>query len=211
MKADDTFGHSGTRLDQVNTGKTALKVAAAIAGGSVISLGFIVFSLGIRPDLQDDDVMFFVLAKLLFSLLVVALSSVFLGRLSRPGFDLRSTLALTAVPFLGVMALAVAGMAADPNWEQMITGDQWHACILAVPIITVVPFVVIMWAVRLAAPVNLAWVGAVAGLAASAISVTAFALHCTIDPAPFVALWIGGTGTLCMFSGAKLGPRLLRR
>jgi hypothetical protein len=211
MKADDTTGHAGTHLDRVNTGKTALKVAAAIASGAVISLGFLVFALGIRPDLQDDVVTFFVLAKLFFSLVVVALSSVFLGWFSRPGFELRSTLALTAIPFLGVMVLAVAGMAADSDWEQMITGDQWQSCALAVPIITLVPFVAIMWAVRLAAPVNLAWTGAVAGLAASAVSVTAFALHCPIDPAPLVALWFGGTGILCMFSGAKLGPRLLRR
>jgi len=102
-------------------------------------------------------------------------------------------------------------MAADPNWEQMISGDQWRECALAVPIITVVPFAAIMWAVRLAAPVNPAQTGAIAGLTASAISVTAFALHCTIDPAPLVALWFGGTGILCMLSGAKLGPRLFRR
>jgi hypothetical protein len=211
MKADDTIGQSGTHLEHVNTGKTTLKVAVAIACGAVVSLGFLVFALGIRPDLQDDVVMFFVLSKLLFSLVVVALSSVFLGWFSRPGFELRSTLALTAIPFLGVMVLAVAGMAADPEWEQMIAGDQWQACALAVPIITVVPFVAIMWAARLATPVDPARTGAVAGLAASAVSVTAFALHCPIDPAPLVALWFGGTGILCMFSGAKLGPRLLRR
>lgn len=211
MKADDMIGHSPNRLDQVNAGKTALKVTAAIASGAVISLGFLVFALGIRPDLWDDDVMFFVLVKLLFSLAVVALSSVFLGRLSRPGFELRSTLALTVIPFAGVMVLAVAGMAADPDWGQMLTGDQWRTCILAVPIITVVPFAAIMWAVRLAAPVNLARTGAIVGLAASAVSVTAFALHCPIDPAPLVALWFGGTGILCMLSGLKLGPRLLRR
>lgn len=210
MKTDDFIGQPSTNLDRANAG-TTLKVTAAIASGAVLSLGFLVFALGIRPDLQDADVTFFVLAKLVFSLGAVALSSVFLGRLARPGFELRSTLALAAMPFLGVMILAVVGMAADPNWDYMITGDQWRECVLSVPIITVVPFVVIMWAVRLAAPVSLARTGAIAGLTASAVSVTAFALHCTIDPAPLVALWFGGTGILCMLSGAKLGPRLLRR
>ncbi|MBR1208129.1 MULTISPECIES: DUF1109 domain-containing protein [unclassified Bradyrhizobium] len=208
---DNLIREPSTNSERLNTGKTEFKVAVAIASGAALSLGFIVFALGIRPDLQDADVMAFVAAKLVFSLVAAALSSVFLARLARPGLELLSTLSLTAVPFLGVMILAVAGMAADPNWEQMITGDQWRECVLSVPIITIVPFVAIMWAARQAAPVNPARTGAIAGLTASAVSVTAFSIHCTIDPAPLVALWFGGTGILCMLSGANLGPRLLRR
>lgn len=208
MKADD--GRSNARLDQVDSAKTTLKVSAAPLVGAAISLGFLAYVLGIRPDLQDGDIMFFVLARLLFGLSVVALSTVFLDRLSRAGSGFRSTLAFTALPFFGVMVLAVVGMAADPNWVEMVTGDQWRSCALAVPIITIVPFVVIMGAVRLAAPVNPTQAGAVAGLAASAVSVITFTLHCTVDPAPLVALWFGGTGILCMISGASLGPRLLR-
>lgn len=211
MKMDNLIREPSTNSERLNTGKTELKVTTAIASGAALSLGFIAFTLGIRPDLQDADVMAFVAAKLVFSLGVVTLSSVFLARLAPPGLQRRSTLALTAMPFLGVMILAVAGMAADPNWEQMISGDQWRECVLSVPIITVAPFVAIMWAARLAAPVNPVLTGAIAGLTASAVSVTAFALHCTIDPAPVVALWFGGTGILCMLSGANLGPRFLRR
>ncbi len=211
MKPDDLIGMPSANAERMGTGGNTGKIAAAIVGGAAISLAFIIFVLGIRPDLQDADIMALVAARLAFSLGMVALSSVFLARLAGPGLKLRSMLALTSMPFLGVMVLAVVGMAADPNWEQIISGDQWRECALAVPIITVVPFAAIMWAVRLAAPVNPAQTGAIAGLTASAISVTAFALHCTIDPAPLVALWFGGTGILCMLSGAKLGPRLFRR
>lgn len=211
MKTDDLIGTSGNNMEPMNTGRNASKIAALTVGAAAVSLGFIIFVLGIRPDLQDPDVMTFVAAKLAFSLGVVALSSVFLGRLARPGWELRSTLVLMVLPFLGVMSLAVIGMAASPDWEQMISGDQWRECLLSVPIITVVPFVAIMWTLRLAGPSDPARTGAIAGLTASGISVTAFALHCTIDPAPFVALWFGGTGILGMLSGAKLGPRLLRR
>lgn len=211
MKTDDSIGTPSNNTERMNTGRNASKVAAVIVGAAAVSLGFIIFVLGIRPDLRDADVMTFVAAKLVFSLGVVALSSVFLARLARPGWEVRSTLVLTVLPFLGVMSLTVIGMAADPDWEQMISGDQWRECVLSVPIITVVPFVVIMWAVCLAEPSDPARTGATAGLIASAVSVTAFALHCTIDPAPFVAVWFAGTSILCMRSGAKLGPRLLRR
>lgn len=38
----------------------------------------------------------------------------------------------------------------------------------------------------------------------------AYALHCTEDSLPFVAVWCGGTIALCALAGAALGPRLLR-
>lgn len=92
----------------------------------------------------------------------------------------------------------------------MVLGDQWLECLISIPIIAVLPFAVIMWAVRMAAPTNLARTGALAGLVAGGISAIAYALHCTDDSLPFVALWYGGTIVLCTIAGALLGPRLLR-
>lgn len=206
MRGDNLIGIRNTNVGPEST----VKIAAAIAGGGAASLGLIIFAFGIRPDLLEVDVMAFVAAKLAFSLGVVGLSSVFLTKLARPGGELRSTLALAAVPFLGVI-LAIVSMVADPNGDEMIRRGQWLECVVSVPIITIVPFAAIMWMLRITAPVDLARTGALAGLVASGVSVIAYALHCTVDPAPFVALWFGGTGILCMLSGAKLGPRLLRR
>src|SRR5260370_1427946 len=64
--------------------------------------------------------------------------------------------------------------------------------------------------VRRAAPTNLARTGAFAGLIAGGVSAMAYALHCTDDSLPFVAVWYGGTIVLCTLAGAALGPRLLR-
>jgi hypothetical protein len=52
--------------------------------------------------------------------------------------------------------------------------------------------------------------GAFVGLVAGGISATGYALHCTSDSLPFIALWYGGTIALCTLAGAALGPRLLR-
>src|SRR5260370_777654 len=82
--------------------------------------------------------------------------------------------------------------------------------LLSIPIIAIVPFAVIIAAVRTAAPTNLAGTGAVAGLVAGGVSAMAYALHCTDDSLPFVAVWYGGTIVLCTLAGAILGPRLLR-
>ena len=45
---------------------------------------------------------------------------------------------------------------------------------------------------------------------AGGVSAMAYALHCTDDSLPFVAVWYGGTIVLCTLAGAALGPRLLR-
>jgi len=92
----------------------------------------------------------------------------------------------------------------------MILGDEWLECLLSIPIIAIVPFAVTIFAVRRAAPTNLVRAGAVAGLVAGGISAMAYALHCTDDSLPFVAVWYGGTIVLCTLAGAVLGPRLLR-
>jgi hypothetical protein len=79
----------------------------------------------------------------------------------------------------------------------MIVGDQWLQCLVSVPVIAIVPFAISIWAVRRAAPTNLARTGAFAGLIAGGVSAVAYALHCTGDSLPFVAVWYGGTIVLC--------------
>jgi hypothetical protein len=82
---------------------------------------------------------------------------------------------------------------------------------VSIPIIGVVPFAVLVWAVRrFAAPTDLVRTGALVGLAAGGISAMGYALHCMDDSVPFVALWYGGTIAFCTLAGALLGPRLLR-
>src|SRR5216683_1735529 len=80
MKPDDLIGMPSANAERMGTGGNTGKIAAAIVGGAAISLAFIIFVLGIRPDLQDADIMALVAARLAFSLGMVALSSVLLAR-----------------------------------------------------------------------------------------------------------------------------------
>ena len=83
-------------------------------------------------------------------------------------------------------------------------------CLLSIPVMAIVPFAVIVWAVRNAAPTNLLRTGALAGLVAGGIGAMAYSLHCPNDSLPFVAFWYGGAIVFCALAGAALGPRLLR-
>lgn len=115
-------------------------------------------------------------------------------------------------PFVAIVLLAAIslGLAPISHWDDMVMGDQWLECLLSVPAIAIVPFAIIVAATRKAAPTNLERAGAFAGLIAGGMSAVAYALHCTDDFLPFIAVWYGGTILLCTLAGAALGPRLLR-
>jgi hypothetical protein len=117
-----------------------------------------------------------------------------------------------AAPFVATVLLAAISLAFAPisHWDSMIVGDRWLECLLSIPVIAIVPFAVIIWALRRMAPTDLVRAGALGGLVAGAISATGYALHCSDDSLPFVALWYGGTIAICTAAGALLGPRLLR-
>jgi hypothetical protein len=154
----------------------------------------------------------FVVIKLFFAIGIVSLALVYLTRLARPGAQRKTSSFLIAMPFLVIVVLAAIslGLAPSSHWNKMVMGDEWLECLLSIPIIAIVPFAVIIAAVRRAAPTDLARTGAFAGLIAGGVSAMGYALHCTDDSLAFVAVWYGGTIVLCTLAGAALGPRLLR-
>ena len=212
MKTDDLIAMLSTNVEQVNRRRLVQIVAAAIAIGAALVIAAVFVVLGIRPDLMKTGALAFLFLKLVFTLTVLVPASVFLIRLARPGGERKARVALLVLPFVGIIVLAAVSLAFTPSshWATVALGDQWIECLLYIPITAIVPFAVIVWAVRQTAPTDLTRAGALAGLVAGTVSAIGYALHCTDDSLPFIALWYGGTIALCTFAGAKLGPRLLR-
>jgi len=212
MKTEELVAMLSTNIEPVDTRQVANKLRIAILSGLAVAFLICVVVLGVRWDLSAPDALKYLVLKLAFAVAVIILGSVFLIKYARPGGENRSWLALITVPFLAITALAGISLASTPatHWDHMMIGNQWLECLVSIPIIAVVPFAIIMWAVRLAAPTDLVRTGALAGLVAGGISAVAYALHCVDDSLPFVALWYGGTVVLCTLAGAALGPRLLR-
>ena len=212
MKTDDLVAMLSTSVEPVDRRLVARTVGVAVAAASVFALGITVIGLGIRPDLMTSRAFTFLLLKLVFTIVVVGLALIYLTRLARPGGEQRTPSIVIAMPFCVIALLAAIslGFAPRSHWDAMIVGDQWLECLLSIPIIAVVPFAITILAVRRAAPTDLARTGAIAGLISGGVSAMAYALHCTDDSLPFVAVWYGGTIALCTLAGAALGPRLLR-
>ncbi|WP_019199726.1 NrsF family protein [Afipia birgiae] len=212
MKTDELIDVLSTNVERVDTGKVSRNLQLAIVGGLILALITGLAVLGVRCDLRNPSAFGFLVLKVGFGVAVILLGSHYLLKHARPGGEMRSWIFVTTIPFVAVMALAGVSLISAPasHWDHMLMGDRWIECLLSIPVIAVVPFAVIMWAVRMAAPTNLARTGALAGLVAGGISAVAYALHCTDDSLPFVAVWYGGTIVLCTVAGALLGQKLLR-
>jgi hypothetical protein len=212
MKTDDLVALLSTNLEPVDRKAVVRTLYVAIAAGSIVALGIAVVGLGFRADLMTTRALMFLAVKVAFAIGVVGLSLAYLMRLARPGGERKISPLLVAAPFLVIVVLAAISLGSAPraHWERMIMGDEWLECLLSIPVIAIVPFAVSIWAVRKGAPTNLSRAGAFAGLIAGGVSAMAYALHCTDDSLPFIAIWYGGTIVLCTLAGAALGPRLLR-
>lgn len=212
MKTDDLVSILSTNVEPVDRKTVARTVGVAIIAGSVAAVALMLGGLGLRADLTMTDAFPFLAMKLAFAIAVVGIASVYLTRLTRPGGERRMSPAAIALPFIviGLLAAVSLGLAPSDHWSRMIAGDEWLECLLSIPLIAIVPFAIIIFAVRRTAPTNLVRTGAFAGLLAGSVSAMAYALHCTDDSLPFVAVWYVGTIALCTLAGAALGPRLLR-
>jgi hypothetical protein len=212
MKTDELVAALSRNVEPVDRRLIRRSVGLALAAAVVFALGLMAVSLHVRGDFMTARAAVFLVGKVGFAITIVSIASIYLLRLARPGGERKITSLLPAVPFAAATLLAIVTLGFSPasHWNAMILGDEWLECLLSIPIIAVVPFAVLVWAVRKAAPTNLVLTGTFTGLIAGGVSALAYALHCTSDSVPFVAVWYGGTIVLCTFAGAILGPRLLR-
>ena len=213
MKTDELINSLSTHVPPVNHWRTGRAIVIAILIGGAAALGAGYLALGTRSDLGESDARLYLTIKLAFVSVVIVLATTVLTRLARPGGEYRIRKSVVGLPFVAMLLLALLslGQAPSAHWEEMIVGQMWLQCLLIIPALAIIPFALVTWVVhRVAAPTDLRLTGAFAGLVAGSMSAMGYALHCTDDALPFIALWYGGTIGLCTGIGAVLGPRLLR-
>src|ERR1019366_8540673 len=120
------------------------------------------FVLGPRADLTTVGTFVAPLLKVAFTFIILVPASIYLIRLTRPGGERRSSVALVALPFIAIMLLVVVSLEFAPgsHWKTTVLSDEWLECVISIPLIAIVPFAVIIWAVRQMAPTDLARTGA---------------------------------------------------
>jgi hypothetical protein len=212
MKTDDLISLLSTNVEPVDHRQIVRNIGLAVVAGAAAAIATVFFVLGPRAGLTTVGTFIPALLKVAVTVIILVPASIYLIRLTRPGGERSAPVTLVALPFVAVMLVAALSLAYTPSshWNGKIFGDEWLECVISIPLIAIVPFAVIIWAVRQMAPTDLARTGAFVGLVAGCLSATGYAFHCADDSVPFFALWYGGTIALCTLAGWKLGPKLLR-
>ncbi len=128
---------------------------------------------------------------------------------ARPEAELpRSVLVVPALVLLVALGHEVATQV-PANLPARMVGRFSGVCLVAIPLLGLIPLAAILAAMRVAAPANATRAGALAGLAAGAIAATAYGLHCTDDSPLFVIVWYGTAMAILTALGAAAGRKLL--
>lgn len=212
MKTERLIDMLSTNLEPANTRAVRSALVWAVAAGAVAAFCVMFGTVSLRTDLTDRDSLGFFVVKVMFALALTAAGLAVLDRAVRPGADATRRLQLVALPFFLISVAALAewalGIATEPH--RMTAGTHWLLCLYCIPLFAIVPFVLLVWALRRGAPTHLARTGAMAGLVAGAVGAAAYAFHCPDDSLPFIAVWYGLSIAFCAGVGALLGPRILR-
>jgi hypothetical protein len=199
-------------VNQARLGKTlVLAILAGGAGAAILMLG----TVGPRPDLQTTAHLEWTALKLFFALSVIGAAMPPLARSMRPGLENGTHWVLVFFPFVAAIAAALPMLilGSPPARRAMLVGATTHSparCFFCILFFSVIPLATLIWALREGAPTRLKLCGAIAGVVAGGVGAAAYALACTSDTIPFVAIWYGSAIAICAVVGAQLGPRFLR-
>lgn len=181
--------------------------------GGALAAGILFFlSLGFRPDVTHAMQTIRFPFKLVVTLTLAITATGLTLRMARPGAPLEPwQWALAAAPLLlGLGLLAELLAMPEATWGTRLVGSNARICLVAIPLLAIAPLACLLAALRYGAPTRPGFAGAVAGLAASGIAATLYALHCPDDSPLFVATWYTIATAPVVFAGSTAGARFLK-
>lgn len=212
MKTDQLIELLGSNVEPVKPEQLPWTLIGALVVGGLGGLCVALAVMGIFIDIGSWRHLAFMGLKLVFALSVAVIGAVILVRAVRPGRTLGKLFVFVFLPMLALGAAAIASLLPErPSaWGSIILGGQWSMALLCIPLFALVPFAVLIWAMRKGAPTDLTRAGTVAGLVAGALGAAAYALFCPDDSLPFIAVWYSAAMLFTTLVGALLGRPLLR-
>ncbi|HUJ03620.1 MAG TPA: NrsF family protein [Rhizomicrobium sp.] len=211
MKTDDLIATLATDAPQKDA-NPARALGVAVAIGALVAGTSFMLTLGPRPDFTSAmhtmrfDFKFVVT-------LVLAASAVFVAsRAMRPEARLGGIrFVLLTAPLL-LAAAVILELIAVPRdlWMTKLIGQNMRFCTSFIPLFSIGPLALMLWAFRRGAPENPVRAGALAGLVAGGLGAAFYAAHCVDDSPLFVATWYSLAIAFVTGIGALSGAKLLR-
>jgi hypothetical protein len=210
MKTDDLISRlaADSRAMQPPVVRTA---AIAFLLGGVASLAILLAVLGLRPDVAEAFTTWRFDLKLALAAMAFVLGFAECVRLARPGSANRPSVQVWLVPALVLAAVAIE-LAVIPAeaWSVRLIGTNAAPCLLAIPVLSMAPLTVGLFAMRTGAPRSPTLAGGAIGFASAMLAATLYGLHCFDDSPLFVAAWYTLASAPVVAMGALIGSRVLR-
>jgi hypothetical protein len=129
--------------------------------------------------------------KFIFTLGLALPALLLVQRLARPDGDAGWAKVLLALPIVALAIAVALEMNAVPReqWEVSALGTMPGACMKYIPMLSVAPFIAVLYALRNGAPSSPMAAGAAAGLLAATIGAALYATFCVDDSPMFLAIW----------------------
>ncbi|WP_029935832.1 DUF1109 domain-containing protein [Sphingomonas sp. UNC305MFCol5.2] len=212
MNTDDLISRLSQDVPPVRRNAVGWRIAIGILLGALVSGGYVLLSMGIRPDLGEAMHGFAFWMKWGYTLSLSVAALVVTAQLARPDTRRLRWLWVIAIPVALLAGVGALELIRTPSgeWLAMWLGHSWRTCPWRVLTLAMPIFVGLLWSFRRLAPTRLRAAGAAAGLAAGAFAATVYCLHCPEVSAIFVLTWYSLGILLAASVGALLGPRLLR-
>ncbi len=185
------------------------RIAIALAVAAVTAFALLMASLGVRPDLTAASrTMLFDLKMLLVATLAVAAFAM-VRAAARPEAELPKVVLLVPILLIVFGIGHEIAMQAPGNLSMRLVGKNWRVCLVAIPLLGLLPLAAILTAMTAAAPRNATLAGALSGFAAGAVAALFYGLHCTDDSPLFVVTWYSLAIGMLTAAGAAIGRRVL--
>jgi hypothetical protein len=202
-------------LEPVSPRRLGKTLILAIVTGGAAAFALMLATVGPRPNLLSTAHLEWSAVKVLFALSVITLGAPTLLRSMRPGLENGIRWAVVLFPLVAAVVVSILMLVLDgpQSWCRMLLGANTMSsarCLICIMLFSAIPFAALMWALRDGAPTRLRVCGAIAGIVAAGVGTAAYALSCSSDTIPFVAIWYGTAITICAVVGARVGTRLLR-
>ncbi len=211
MNTDDLIDFLATRVEAVDPARQDRLLTLAMAGSLCLAAVACIFALGVRPDLLKAMGTFGFVVKVGFLSAVVVIAAHGLRRAARAGRANGRLLRLVLLPLALVWFAAVIQIVATPTTSGMATMfNDWFVCLLAIPLLSVIPLVVMTMVLRETAPTDLHYCGALLGLVAGGIGALAYASFCVNDAPAYVGVWYAAALAIVAGFGWLTGPRFLK-
>jgi hypothetical protein len=188
------------------------RFALALVLGVLISACFFAMTVGPRHDIARAMGTMRFDWKFVDTIALAVPTTLLALRVLRPGARLRWLAIGLIVPALALSSSVAMELMMIPRdlWLTKLIGSNALHCLTVIPLLSIAPLAALLFVMRAGAPASPRLAGAVAGLAAAAMSATLYASNCTDDSPLFVATWYVLATAIVTAVGAFLGDRLLR-